>query len=160
GHGGEFVARFARHSLSIAVHQERPKKQGRSRFQIIPLAQRTDAPVNPKGGHSRGHKTEAAPLVRFQGTVLLTEKVDGVNTRIVCLPDGTFLLGSREEWLYARGDLLHNPAMGIVEATRPIAERIYSRVCRPDAILVYYGEVFGGKLTDGSRQYTGEGRVG
>ena len=39
--------------------------------------------------------------LNFQGTLIATEKVDGTNARIICLPDGNYLLGSREELLYA-----------------------------------------------------------
>src|SRR3954470_23466594 len=35
--------------------------------------------------------------VSFDGTVIGTEKVDGTNSRIILLPDGAWLLGSREE---------------------------------------------------------------
>lgn len=97
---------------------------------------------------------EAMP---FTGTVYATEKIDGTNARIICTPDGMYLLGSREELLYARGDLIGNPALGIVEALKAQAERL----CRPDpeAIEVYYFEVYGGKVTAASKQYTGEQRV-
>src|SRR5687767_1954189 len=54
--------------------------------------------------------------IPFSGMVIGTEKIDGTNSRIILLPDGTYLLGSREELLYARGDLIGNPALGIVDA--------------------------------------------
>ncbi|MFI7515873.1 hypothetical protein ACIBVK_20520 [Micromonospora echinofusca] len=59
-----------------------------------------------------------------RGPVTLTEKVDGTNARIVGLPGGAYLIGSREELLYARGDLIGNPALGIVDALRDVAERL------------------------------------
>ncbi len=94
----------------------------------------------------------------FAGAVLATEKVDGANSRIICLPDGSYLLGSREELLYARGDLIGNPSLGITDALRPRADE----ACRPGltSVLVYYCEVYGGKVTAGSKQYTGERLVG
>jgi hypothetical protein len=95
--------------------------------------------------------------VSFAGTVLGTEKVDGTNSRILCLPDGNFLLGSREELLYAKGDLIGNPALGIVDALKPLAERLPP--IGTDTITVYYLEVYGGKVTAASKQYTGEMRV-
>lgn len=95
--------------------------------------------------------------VSFVGDVLGTEKVDGTNSRILCLPDGSYLLGSREELLYAKGDLIGNPALGIVEALRPLAERLPPM--ETEGIRVYYLEVFGGKVTAASKQYTGEMRV-
>ncbi len=39
--------------------------------------------------------------VSFDGEIILTEKIDGTNSRIVLLPDGNFVLGSREELLFA-----------------------------------------------------------
>lgn len=94
--------------------------------------------------------------VAFHGTVHASEKIDGTNARIVLLPDGSYLLGSREELLYARGDLIGNPALGIVDALRPVADRL------PTAgeIVVYFVEVYGGKVTAASKQYTGAQAVG
>jgi hypothetical protein len=94
--------------------------------------------------------------------IFATEKVDGTNSRIICLPDETFLIGSREELLHARGDVIWNPALGIVDALQQAAERLLTD-CRDafgDAIWVFYSEVFGGKVTANSKQYTGERRIG
>lgn len=96
--------------------------------------------------------------VSFNGKIIVTEKVDGTNARVVLLPDGSYLLGSREEFLYARGDLIGNPALGIVEALKQQAERLLSST--PEGITVYYFEVYGGKVTGASKQYTGDFRVG
>ena len=57
------------------------------------------------------------------GELIFTEKVDGTNSRIVVAPGADYVLGSREELLHARGDLIFNPALGIVEAIRDVAER-------------------------------------
>ncbi|MDT0530611.1 RNA ligase family protein [Micromonospora sp. DSM 115977] len=100
-----------------------------------------------------------AECVAFTGPVTLTEKVDGTNARIVVLPDGAYLIGSREELLYARGDLIGNPALGIVDALRDVAERL-TVAAAADRITVFYLEVYGGKVTAASRQYTAERRVG
>jgi RNA ligase len=91
------------------------------------------------------------PVV-FPGTVIGTEKVDGTNGRIVVLPDGNYVIGSREELLYARGDLIGNPALGIVAALKPVAEAL----CRAPSstVAVFFLEVFGGKVTAASKQYT------
>lgn len=90
--------------------------------------------------------------------VVVTEKIDGTNTRIVLLPHtGEFLIGSREEWLHARGDLVCNPALGIVEAVRAIAEQCASVLADERAapsILAIYGEVYGGKVSAASKEYT------
>jgi hypothetical protein len=94
----------------------------------------------------------------FVGRVIATEKIDGTNARVVLLPDGSYIVGSREEFLYGRGDLIGNPALGIVEALRDQAESLVSAAV--EGIAVYYFEVYGGKVTGASKQYTGELRVG
>src|SRR4051794_25742951 len=83
--------------------------------------------------------------LRFEGRAIATEKVDGTNSRILLLPDGTYLIGSREELLYARGDLIGNPALGIVDAVRPVAERLVEEVRLP-AIAAFYLETYGGNI--------------
>ena len=90
--------------------------------------------------------------------MLGTEKVDGTNARIVSLPDGGFLLGSREELLYAKGDLIGNPAQGIVAALREVAEALAP--VDGDVVRVHFLEVYGGKVTAASKQYTGAKLVG
>lgn len=91
-------------------------------------------------------------VVEFTGPVFLTEKVDGTNGRIVSLPDGTYLIGSREHLLYAKGDLIGDPALGIVDALKPIAERLAAPV--GDRIVVRFFEVYGGKVSAASKHYT------
>lgn len=97
--------------------------------------------------------------ITFTGPVIGTEKIDGTNSRIILLPDGTWLLGSREELLYAQGDLIGNPALGIVDALRDVAAHI-PRLDEDDhQIRVLYLEVYGGKVTANSKQYTGGGKT-
>jgi hypothetical protein len=85
--------------------------------------------------------------------VIATEKVDGTNARIILLPDGTYLLGSREELLYAQGDLIGNPALGIVEQLKPVAARL-AVGDDVDRIVVAYLELYGGKIGGAAKQYT------
>jgi hypothetical protein len=96
--------------------------------------------------------------VTFTGTVIGTEKVDGTNARIISLPGGPYLLGSREELLYAQGDLIGNPASGIVAELRPVADRLTA--ADGDVIRVHYLEVYGGKVTAASKHYTGSQQMG
>ncbi|TDP91183.1 RNA ligase family protein [Labedaea rhizosphaerae] len=96
--------------------------------------------------------------VAFTGPVLGTEKVDGTNSRVIRVPGGDYLLGSREELLYAKGDLLGNPAQGIVAALRAFADSMPP--LEDDVIRVHYLEVYGGKVTSASKQYTGSRAVG
>ncbi len=93
----------------------------------------------------------------FEGPVVLTEKIDGTNARVVCLPGGTYVIGSRGELLLAKGDLIGNPALGIVDALRATADRLCAE---RDEVVVYFGEVYGGKVSQASKQYTGARRVG
>lgn len=95
----------------------------------------------------------------FDGPVVLTEKIDGTNARLICLPDDSYLLGSRGELLWAKDDLIGNPALGIVDALRDTADRIGPQHDE-DAIVVYFGELYGGKVTQASKQYTGQRSVG
>jgi RNA ligase len=92
------------------------------------------------------------PATTFDGTIIGTEKVDGTNGRIIVLPDGSWIIGSREELLHARGDIIANPALGIANALKDIAEHIVSR--KTDSLRVFYLEVFGGKVTAASKHYT------
>ncbi|MER0477043.1 RNA ligase family protein [Streptomyces sp. Edi2] len=107
--------------------------------------------LDPKNGNLLDEVTA------FTGDVHLTEKVDGTNARIISFPDGSYILGSREELLHARGDLILNPKLGIVDSLRSLADRITP----PGAgIRVHYLEVYGGKVGSASRQYTGDLTIG
>lgn len=102
--------------------------------------------------HSLGDKgILLEETVQFEGEIVLTEKVDGTNSRIILLPDGNFVLGSREELLYAKGDLIGNPALGIVDALKGVADSLPQL---ESDIKVFYLELYGGKITAASKQYT------
>ena len=109
--------------------------------------------LDPRNG---GLTEEAVP---FAGQVIGSEKVDGTNSRIIMLPGGGYLLGSREELLYARGDLIGNPALGIVEHLKPVAERL-TPPAGDDPITVYYLETYGGKIGGQAKNYSARGTVG
>jgi hypothetical protein len=94
----------------------------------------------------------------FTGDVILTEKVDGTNGRIILFPDGDYFIGSREELLYARGDRIGNPALGIVDALEPLADRLKPRD-EHRQILVFFLEVYGHKIGGAAKQYTASGNV-
>jgi len=97
--------------------------------------------------------------VPFDGPVHVTEKVDGTNGRIVLLPGGDYFLGSREELIYARGDRIETPELGIVAALKPIAKRLGAEVPPAQGAVVYFGEVYGGDLP-AARQYTSTKQLG
>lgn len=110
---------------------------------------------------SNGTLRETGLREKFSGAVVITEKVDGTNGRVIFLPDGSYVIGSREELLYASGDVVHNPKQGIVDALRPVAERAKRPLVSSTHISVAFLEVYGGqKITAGSKHYTGTGQVG
>ncbi len=107
----------------------------------------------------RGRLVDGPPQVRFPRGVLVehTEKVDGTNARVIMAPDKSGLIGSREELLYASGDLLHLPTMGIVEGLRNLRVRFPSP---PAGLRVYAGEFYGAKVGKAAKQYTATGAAG
>lgn len=110
----------------------------------------------------RGRLTHTV-LVSFEPTddLVVTEKVDGTNTRMIFLHGGQYIIGSREELLYHSGDRIHNPTMGIVDALKDIADRFSENVVvKSGGMLCIYGEVYGGKIGKGAKNYTGENTVG
>jgi hypothetical protein len=104
----------------------------------------------------KGRLTESV-LVPFDQDVILTEKIDGTNARLICTPEGV-LVGSREDLLWATGDLIHNPAMGIVAAVRDHARALSARP--RESLLVIYGEVYGRNVGAGAKNYTCSGKAG
>lgn len=109
--------------------------------------------LDPKNGNLLDETVE------FTGMAYASEKIDGTNARIVLLPDKTYLIGSRDELLYASGDLLANPALGIVDAVRAIADGL-APFCPPSQINGFFGEVYGHKIGKGAKQYTKGDEVG
>lgn len=115
---------------------------------------------------SNGKLTES--VMPFTGEVVLTEKVDGTNGRIVLMPDGDYFIGSRDALLYASGDRIINPNLGIVATLKPLAERIVAdwpmadsvAVPQPELLRVLFLEVYGGKVGGNAKQYTSTGTLG
>lgn len=123
-----------------------------TRYPSIPTYHKLD----PKGGSLTEERN-----VTFDGPVIATEKVDGTNTRIILLGGSYYLIGSRTELLYGRGDMIHNPALGIVDAVRDIAEAAIREKLTPSPkVNVLFGEVYGHKVTGAAKQYTNTGKVG
>jgi hypothetical protein len=108
--------------------------------------------LNPQGGML----TDQSMAFAAGDTIHVTEKVDGTNARIVLLPDGTYIIGRREDYLHARGDLIPNPSMSIVATLREEADRLVDSSPRGGGVTVYYFEVFGGNVTGASKQYTSQ----
>ncbi|MBY0524418.1 MAG: RNA ligase family protein [Gemmataceae bacterium] len=112
--------------------------------------------------HTLGDKGVLQDKVQipFTGRVIGTEKVDGTNTRLIFCPDGSALVGSREDLLWERRDLIGNPAMGIVEAVKDTVQRLFETLCGPERIAVYFLEVYGRHIGSGAKNYTRDGKVG
>ena len=114
--------------------------------------------LDPKG---RGRLTEAV-LVDFSEVDEFEahEKIDGTNCRLIFPPDGDHpLIGSRNELLTFLGDVVHNPAQGIVDAVRDTAARLHGtgHLAAPDDWTVIYGEVYGGRIGPHAKDYAGDG---
>lgn len=111
---------------------------------------------------------------RSSGPLLMHEKIDGTNARIIVLQGargdvggaehrmGGYIIGSREELLHAEGDLIANPAQGIVDVVLPFAQRARqtSMPVNEGGALVLYGEAYGGNITAGAKHYTDTKRTG
>lgn len=113
--------------------------------------------------HEMGEKGRLTDAIAFTlpGNLVVSEKIEGTNTRLIFMPDGYFLVGSREHLLYARGDLIGNPALGIVGSIKPLAERLNGLIDRSDdKIIVAFLETYGGKTTAATRNYTGDNAFG
>ncbi|QIF04741.1 RNA ligase family protein [Roseimicrobium sp. ORNL1] len=110
--------------------------------------------------HALGDKGRLTPEVNvaFTSDVHVTEKVDGTNARLVCTPEGV-LIGSREDLLWATGDLIHNPALGIVDTLRDFAHQLRDHSFT-EAVVVFYGEVYGHGVGAAAKQYASQGTRG
>lgn len=91
--------------------------------------------------------------------VILTEKVDGTNIRIVLLPDGDWFIGIRESLIYAKGDRIVSDALGgAARVVMPFAEAAAKRqaegVQYPHHAQVLFMEVYGHKIGGGAKNYT------
>jgi len=79
-----------------------------------------------------------------------TEKLDGTNARIIIDPrDGDYLIGGRNELLYARGDRLIRDSNRILLATIVKAEQAAEKLKGANVStgpVVAYGEVYGGRI--------------
>lgn len=111
-------------------------------------------------GKFRVHSNVNHTAVEFNGTAYITEKIDGTNARIIVCPDGSVVVGSREELLWHVGDLIHNPSMGIVDVLKRKAQDIAEfGYASEDQTTVYYVEVYGHNIGSGAKNYTKTGKT-
>lgn len=108
----------------------------------------------------RGTLQEEVQVSFTTKELFVTEKIDGVNARIIVNPDNTVVVGSREELLWEADDIIQNPVYGIVNTLQ--TQAIYMKknnyrdfhMPRQDAIMVFYCEVYGQKAMNGWKQYS------
>jgi hypothetical protein len=98
------------------------------------------------------------PTVDFGGQVVqISEKIDGTNARIIVMPDGRFVIGSRENLLSCSEDWFKNPELGIVEELWDTAMDLaggFMDCDDLDPVYVYFFEVYGGNIGQNAKQYT------
>lgn len=102
-----------------------------------------------KGVSSSRYDIETGTHNFFANGVL----VHNSNARIIQFADGSWIIGSREHLLHARGDLVHNPELGIVDTLRSLADRLPTP---EDGLRVLYLEVYGGQIGRAAREYTSD----
>jgi hypothetical protein len=112
----------------------------------------------------RGRLTENLSVMFPDEPVWLTEKVNGTNSRVIVFPNGSFIIGSRDELLYASGDFIRNQTLGIVETLlqrwtiidgdRPVTGMVsWERFASPDALVVFFMEVYGRGVGKAAKNY-------
>jgi hypothetical protein len=115
----------------------------------------TKYPAIPTYHTLRGGKEAVEPvLTPFPAETMLeaTEKVDGTNVRLIVLPDGTVLLGSRDELLTPE-----DRPRGVFETVghpEHIARTLDALPEDRDYLAVFFFEVFGSHITDAYKNYT------
>lgn len=85
----------------------------------------------------------------------VTEKIDGTNIRILILDDD-YVIGSREEFMYARGDrVVPTKEKRKMEHLIRQAEWIlgYEKL-KPHTLYCIYGELYGSKILKSWHKYT------
>lgn len=94
--------------------------------------------------------------------VVITEKIDGTNARIIVDESGDYIIGSRDELLYSKGDRIVNQSLYIVDTVLEIAEKLSGAIRNSSitGLRVFYGEVYGYQIGKAAKQYTAEGKRG
>lgn len=106
--------------------------------------------LSPKNG------TLIEECINFDDEVIITEKIDGTNARVIVLPDGNVIVGSRKELLWAYGDIIMNPTLGIISTLFDLADRIFNDLSiKRNCIWTFYFEVYGGSVLPARKNYTG-----
>lgn len=105
----------------------------------------------------KGRLTDGLTTDIFGEQMFATEKIDGTNVRIV-LYGNEYLIGSREFILHHNHGLYFDPAQGIVDGLFGLGLQVPPVIPDSgDVLTVVYGELYGGKVSSGSKNYGMEG---
>lgn len=110
----------------------------------------------------RGRLTEERNHEWPDEPVYVTEKIDGVNARMIFLPGRNmpWLIGSREELVAASSDVVWNNASGIAStllgSNAPKPWMLPSSLLEDGYIFVAYFEVYGHRATSHWKEYASE----
>ncbi len=127
--------------------------------------------------HALGERGRLTPELTtpalFSQPLTATEKIDGTSARLLVFADGSYIVGSRENLLTVSGDLLFDPAVGIVDGLRRTtflqfadtngllpALAYTTGAAIPAPLTVIYGEFYGGRVTASSKNYALPEQVG
>ncbi|MFB7858966.1 RNA ligase family protein [Rhodococcus qingshengii] len=126
----------------------------------IPLVETATKYPSISTYHALGqHGRLTEEVTEFDGPVYITEKIDGTDVRVIVDSSGDYLIGGRENILYAKGDRVANPAQGVVEAIRSFVD--VTDLAPQDGVLrTYFVEVYGGKIGKNHVQYSWAGNTG
>ncbi len=111
-------------------------------------------------GQKGGMTNELCEGVGFPADAIveLTEKVDGTNSRMIIVGND-FLLGVREELVYAKGDRIKNSVIinpvlaGLDTFLTNTEELFFAGHGDENRVLVIFGESYGYKIQEGSKVY-------
>ena len=105
--------------------------------------------------------------VPSKSDLILTEKIDGTNTRIIFFMNNgkvDYVIGSREELVYAKGDRIFRDK-NINWLSKLLTDKVVDTMKwnfdpAPVALVTIYGELYGNKITKGSKNYTSDNSLG
>ncbi|QBQ73291.1 RNA ligase [Nodularia phage vB_NspS-kac65v162] len=134
-----------------------------AKYEIRSLNSATKYPIIPTYHKIGKDKKLQQDCIIFNEPVIVTEKLDGSNGRIVFMPYGHYYIGSREELILSSSSVLFSDktlditCQNIVNILKPIADRLRERfnTSDPGYLLVLYFEVFGYKCSARGKQYSG-----
>ncbi len=89
-----------------------------------------------------------------------TEKVHGTNVRIL-IKGSDFIIGSREDLLYSKGDRVVNKELGICDFMLGVATELTDKFnLSNDEMIVLYGEFYGATVGVWGKNYSEQGVSG